>query len=147
MECAMAIGAGSLLAGGATTRLLHVISGTDISGAARNVCFVLGGCLILRSFPVHAGNLLSIHLASQVPFKIRHGSFGWTRMIHLVMMIASIHFWSKMCGAGFLCSRWQSGAVRTAIRRLNSSPGRRPFVRGKQSRYESIVITPLALPA
>ena len=35
----------------ATTRLLHFLTGTDISGAARNVCFVLGGCLIPYILP------------------------------------------------------------------------------------------------
>ena len=35
----------------ATTRLLHFLTGTDISGAARNVCFVLGGCLIPYIIP------------------------------------------------------------------------------------------------
>ena len=44
-----------------------------------------------------------------------------------------------LCVAQGFCTRGQSGAVRTAIRRLNSIPGRRPFVRGKQSSYKSIV--------
>ena len=35
----------------ATTRLLHFLTGTDISGAALNVCFVLGGCLIPYILP------------------------------------------------------------------------------------------------
>ena len=66
-------------------------------------------------------------------------------MIHLVMMIASILFFGHRCVAqGF---SGQSGAVRTAIRRLNSSPARRPFVRGKQNRYESIVCEPPVLHA
>ena len=35
----------------ATTQLLHIMTGTDIAAAARNVCCVLGGCLIPYCLP------------------------------------------------------------------------------------------------
>ena len=55
-----------------------------MSGAARNVCSVLGGRLIPYILPSSCRKFaINSCAASQLPFKIKHGPFRWTRMIQL----------------------------------------------------------------